>query len=157
LQKIMLDTNQYDKLLDAPVTYDRLLRLQSEEKIELLTTHIQRDELMAMNNIERRMRLEAIFANARLTGTRGIILNKSRLGFARFGDDENHALIEHIRGEAWERKSNDALIAATAAKEADLFVTEDKPLARRLKDYPGLKCEVIDFDEFERRLAKLIF
>ena len=156
MQKIMLDTMGYDKLLNARETYDRLLKLQSERKIELLTTHIQRDELSAIVDIGKRMRLEAIFVHARVIETRGFVLDVSRLGLARFGDDEDHALIQHIRGKAWKRKSNDALIAATAAKEADIFVTEDKPLARRLEDYPGLKCEVIDFDEFEMRLAKLI-
>lgn len=153
VQKIMLDTMQYDKLLNAREKYDRLLKLQSERKIELLTTHIQRDELSAIVDVEKRMRLEAILAHARVIETRGFMLDVSRLGFARFGDDEDHALIQHIRGKAWKRKSNDALIAATAAKEADVFVTEDKSLSRRLKSYPGIKCEIINFKEFERRLG----
>ena len=152
----MLDTNQYDKLLEASETYDRLLRLMSEGKIELLATHIQKDELMAIDNTEKRVRLEAIFGHARLIGTRGIILDKSRWDLARFGDDEDHALIEHIRGDAWERKSNDALIAATAAKDSDVFVTNDKPLTGRLKNYPDIKCEVIHFGEFQRYLTKLV-
>jgi hypothetical protein len=52
-------------------------------------------------------------------------------------------------------KTKDALIAATAAKDADVFMTDDKPLTRRMKSYPGMKCDVIDFEEFERRLANL--
>jgi len=155
MQKIMLDTNQYDRLLTAPETCDRFLKLLSDGKMELLTTHIQRDEISAIDDVEKRVRLEAILTHARLIGTRGAIFDISRWGLARFGDEEDHRLIEHIRGGAWERKSEDALVAATAAKDADLFVTDDKPLTHRLKSYPGMKCELINFEEFEKRLANL--
>jgi predicted nucleic acid-binding protein len=151
----MLDTNQYDRLLAAPETYERLLRLLSDGKAELLTTHVQRDEIMAVEDLGKRARLEALLARARLIATRGIVVGLSRFDLARFGNDEDHNLIEHIRGEAWERKSEDALIAATAAKDADVFVTDDKSLARRLNSYPGRRCEVIDFEGLKRRLADL--
>lgn len=157
MQKIILDTNQYDKLLNAPETYGRLLKLQSEGKLKLLTTHIQKDEILATSDIGKRGRLEVLLAHARLIGTRGAIFDVSRFDLARFGDEDDHALIEHIRGGAWERKSEDALIAATAAKDANVFVTDDKPLTRRLKSYPGLKCEVMNFEAFEGHLANLKF
>ena len=155
VQKIMLDTNQYDRLLAAPETYERLLRLLSDGKIELLTTHIQRDEIMAVGDAGKKGRLQALLAHARLVGTRGFIWGKSRWSLFRYGNHEDHNLIEHIRGTAWDRKSEDALIAATAAKDADMFVTDDKSLARRLNSYPGRRCEVIDFEELKRRLADL--
>lgn len=155
VQKIMLDTNQYDRLLAAPGTYDRLLRLLSEGKIELLTTHIQRDEVMGVGDTEKKARLEALLAHARLIPTRGATFDVSKFDLARFGNDEDQNLIEHIRGTAWERNAKDALIAATASKDADTFVTDDERLARRLKSYPSTQCEVIDFEEFERRLGDL--
>lgn len=155
VQKIMLDTNQYDRLLAAPETYNRLLRLLSEGKIELLTTHIQRDEIMAVGDVEKKARLEALLGHAHLIGTRGAVFGISKFGLARFGSDEDHDLIAHIRGTAWERKTEDALIAATASKDADTFVTNDERLSRRLKSYPSTRCEVIDFEEFESRLIDL--
>lgn len=154
MQKIMLDTNQYDRLLDAPETYDKLLELQSGGKIKLLATHIQKDEILAIDNLGRRRRLEALLAHACLIGTRGAILDVSRFDLAKFGDDKDRALIEHIRGDAWERESEDALIVATAAKDADIFVTDDRPLTRRLKRYPSLRYEVIDFEEFRRQSSR---
>lgn len=153
MQRIMLDTNEFDRLLAAPETCDRLLGVLSEGKIELLTTHIQRDEIMAVDDAGKKARLRALLTHACLVATRGIIFGRSRFGLARFGSDEDHDLIEHIRGEAWERKSGDALIAATAAKDANVFVTDDRRLARRLSSYPGMQCEVIDFEEFQRRLV----
>ena len=155
MQRIMLDTNEYDRLLAAPETYDRLLGLLSEGKIELLSTHVQRDEIMAVDDAAKKVRLEALLAHARLIATQGAILDVSKVGLARLGNDEDHNLIEHVRGEAWQRKSKDALIAATASKDADALVTDDKRLARRLKNHPDTRCEVIDFEEFERRLVDL--
>lgn len=155
VQKMMLDTNQYDRLLAAPDTYEKLLSLVSIGKIELLTTHIQRDEITAVEEPGKKARLAALLAHARMIPTRGAIFDISRFDLARFGDDDDHKLIEHIRGAAWERKSEDALIAATAAKDADVFVTDDKSLARRLKSYPAIRCEVIDFEELDRRLVDL--
>jgi len=155
VQKIMLDTNEYDRLLADPETYGRLLRSLSKGKIELVTAHVQRDEIIAVDDAGKKARLEALLAHARLIATRGFIWDKSRWDLARFGNDKDHNLIEHVRGTAWERKSEDALIAATAAKDADVFVTDDKRLARRLNTYPGMKCEVIDFEELKRRLTNL--
>lgn len=45
MQKIMLDTNEYDRLLAAQDAYDMLLGLLFRGRIELLSTHIQRDEI----------------------------------------------------------------------------------------------------------------
>jgi len=153
--KIMLDTNQYDKLLKAPVTYVRLLELQRQGEIELLTTHIQRDEILAVDDPEKRGRLEALLGQARVIGTRGVVVGVSRVGLATLGDDKDHALIEHIRSRAWKRKTKDALIVATATKDADLLVTDDDRLTRRLERYLGTKCEAINFEEFQTRMANL--
>jgi hypothetical protein len=97
--------------------YDRLLSLLSERKIELFITHIQRDEIVAINDTGKSARLKSLLAHARLMGTRGFIWGKSRWSLFRYGNHEDHNLIEHIRGTALERKSEDALIAATAAKD----------------------------------------
>jgi predicted nucleic acid-binding protein len=153
MRKIMFDTNEFDKLLECPGSYDDLLRLLAEGKIELLSTHIQRDEILATPDTVKKARLEELLTHARMIETRGIVLDISRCDQARYGSDEDHRLIEHIRGTNWERDSKDALIAATAARDADVFVTEDKRLMQRLSSYPGIQCEVIDFTELQRRLA----
>jgi predicted nucleic acid-binding protein len=152
MQTIMFDTNEFDKLAAARDAYERLLALLSEGKIELLTTHIQRDEILAIENTTKKARLLALLSRARMIPTRGIVVGVSRYGQSRYGSDEDHKLIEHIRGERWDRDTNDALIAATAARDAEVFVTDDATLMRRLNSYSNIRCEVIDFKEFERRL-----
>jgi predicted nucleic acid-binding protein len=155
MQKIMLDTNEYDRLLAAQDAYDMLLGLLFKGRIQLLSTHIQRDEILAVSDVVKKSRLESLLAHAHMIATRGIVLGVSRFGLAKYGSDEDHRLIEHVRGSSWKRKTNDALIAATAARDADVFVTDDRPLMQRLSNYPGIQCAVIDFDEFKVRLTNL--
>jgi predicted nucleic acid-binding protein len=157
MQRIMLDTNEYDKLLAAPHVYDRLLALLAEGKIELLATHIQKDEIMAVEDTIKKARLQALLSRARMIATRGSVFGVSRFDQSRFGRDEDHKLIEHkliehIRRSRWDRDTEDALIAATAATDADVLVTDDESLMRRLNSYPSIQCEVIIFKELERRL-----
>jgi hypothetical protein len=150
MQKIMLDANEYDKLLEHPDSYDKLLGLLAEGKIELLSTHIQRDEILATPDPAKKARLEALLTHVRMIETRGVVVDLSRVGLARLGSDEEHRIIYHVR----HRK--DGLIAATATSDADTLVTDDKRFAKRLNKYPGGRCEVIDFTELERRLANCL-
>lgn len=152
--KIMLDTMEYDHLAADTVAYQRIIQLMQEGKVELLSTHIQRDEILAMPNESKRSALEALLNHTTMIGTRGIILGTSRFGQARFGSDEEHKLIEHVRRDRWDRDTEDGLIAATASSDVNVFVTDDKPLTKRLK-LANLKCEVINFDEFKNRLGTI--
>jgi predicted nucleic acid-binding protein len=145
--KIMLDTNEYDKLLEHPESFDKLLRLLAEGRIELLSTHIQRDEILATPDAVKKARLEALLTHARMIETRGIVLDVSRVGEARVGSNDDRRIIDHVRA------IKDGLIAATTSSDADMLVTDDKRFARRLMRYPGNKCEIINFQELEKRLA----
>lgn len=147
----MFDTMEYDKLLENAATWEKLLRLVTEGRIELLTTHIQRDEIMATPDEARRARLMSLFTNAHLIGTRGVVVGTSRSGEARLGSDEDHELTDYVRGNRWDRDTEDSLIAATASGEADTLVTDDRRFIQRLRN-AGVRCDVIEFSEFQRRL-----
>jgi hypothetical protein len=153
MQTIMFDTNEFDKLTAARDAHERLLVLLSERKMELLVTHIQRDEIVAIEDSTKKAQLLDLLGRARMTPTRGAVWGVSGYGQSTYGSDEDHKLIAHIRGDRWDRDTNDALIAATAARDADVFVTDDETLVRRLKSYTGIRCEVINFEELERRLV----
>ncbi len=151
VNRIMLDTNEYDKILTNPDSYDLLLRLLAEGKIELLSTHIQRDEIMGTEDDDeaKKARLGAILCHASMISTRGAVWDVSIHGLSRYGSDEDHGIIDQVRD------VKDGLIAATTSSDADTLVTDDKRFANRLRDYRGSKCEVIEFAELERRLADL--
>jgi predicted nucleic acid-binding protein len=150
----MFDTMEYDKLLENQATYEKLLHLITYRRIELLTTHIQRDEIMATPDEAKRTKLMRLFTTAHLIATRGIIFGTSRFGEARFGRDEDHKVIDDIRGNSWDKDTEDSLIAATASSDADTLVTDDRPFMRRLRD-ANVRCDVIDFGVFQRRLECL--
>jgi predicted nucleic acid-binding protein len=148
MQKIMLDTMEYDKLLATLDSYHRLLRLLSSGRIELLTTHIQRDQIRAAPDHPKKASLLEIFAKARIIGTRGIVFDVSRFDQAKFGSDEDHDIIKRAKD------AKDGLIAATASSGADTLVTDDKNFTKRLRK-AHIECEVIDFTSFEKRLADI--
>ena len=157
IQTIMFDTNAFDKFVAVRDAYETLLALLLEGKIELLVTHIQRDEIAAIENTTKKAQLLALLDRARMIPTRGAVWGVSRWGQSRFGSDDDHKVIEHIRGDRWDRDTNDALIAVTAARDSDVFVTDDDVLMRRLNSYTDIRCEVIDFKELESRLNGLRF
>jgi predicted nucleic acid-binding protein len=150
----MFDTMEYDKLLESPATYEKLLHLITERRIEMLTTHIQRDEITATPDEAKRTRLMSLFTNARPIGTRGVVLDISGVDEARIGGDEDHKLVNDVRGNRWDRDTKDSLIAATASNDADMLVTDDRRFVQRLRD-AHVRCEVIGFTEFQKRLERM--
>ncbi len=128
MRRVMLDTMEYDKLVSAPESYHILLRLLSSGRIELLSTHIQRDQIVAMPDNDKKARLQTILGQARMIETRGIVYDVSRYDEARFGSDEDHNLIDGVKD------VEDGLIAATASSDADTLVTDDE---RDLGDWPS--------------------
>jgi len=119
----------------------------SNGTIELISTHIQRDQILDIpDDPAKKAALEELLTHARMVGTRGVVLDLSRLDEARIGSDEDHKLIDHIGDR------EDALIATTATNDADVLVTDDARFTSKLMSYPGNRCEVIDFSQFEKRL-----
>jgi hypothetical protein len=92
--------------------------------IELLMTHIQQDELFAMQDHEKRSRIFTI--PYVITPTYGMVLGTSKPGLARFGEA---AKLDAIRSPVGGH-TNDALITTTAQYEGATLVTNDKRLGR---------------------------
>jgi predicted nucleic acid-binding protein len=123
----VLDSNVYDQLVETPERQLRFVGAHDRGLIELLMTHIQRDELSQIPDAARRNAILAIpFV---ITPTYGIVLGTSRLGMARFGDPER---IDAIRSPTGEH-TNDALIATTAEYEGAVLVTEERRLTNRAR------------------------
>jgi predicted nucleic acid-binding protein len=149
--RVMFDTMGYDRLSQDEATRRKLMEMIEEGKVVLLTTHIQRDEIMAMNDEAKKSKLLQLLKHAQFIATRGAVYGLSRYGQSRYGSDEDHTIIERIRGKRRDRDTEDSLIAATASGEADTLVTDDHRFTNRLTKV-DVKCEVIDYVEFKRRL-----
>ena len=75
------------------------------------------------------------------------ILDHTPLGEGRLGSGE---VFNRHRGKS--KKTSDAVIADTAATDADIFISNDKRARNRLKKIKS-SCEAYDFDEFRTFLS----
>ena len=129
--RIMLDTNVYDLLLSRPDIIRRAKYAVECGKVELLRTHIQVSELKKMPESKKEKR-EAILALSRMT--KMVPVGAMMIGVStcedRIGDGCNITVADIQTTGA--NSSMDALIAVSADIEADIFVTEDKRLERRI-------------------------
>jgi hypothetical protein len=94
-------------------------------KIELLQTHLQRDELMR----DETRRTRTLVLPCVFVPTYGVVFGTSRPGLAQFGEAEK---LDAIRSESGGH-TNDALIAATAQHHGATLVTDDHRLTNRAK------------------------
>lgn len=167
-----MDTNVYDKLDSDVAVNESLKKLIRDERIELITTHIQEDELA--------MAPEIIGVESEKIPTEGFILGVSRLGEATLGDGSTTKKLP-TAGAVWGvskwgestwgdgsgqgisvddiktdkgNHAKDALIATTATHHADYLITEDKRLLKKMKRL-SIKCVVLDFEGLKNLLANL--
>lgn len=148
MEIFMLDTNIFDKIIGNEGLKTRIMELKNKGQVAILTTHIQIDELSATSDVVKRERLLE-WANeiCEFIPTMGFVLDVSRVGMARLSDGEG---IERIR-QGNSRRTQDALIAATASSDANFLVTEDHSFATRVQKNLT-NVQVLNFSKFVRKL-----
>ncbi len=128
--RIMLDTMICDRLIATPML-NQLNELVAFGELDILTTHVQEDELAGIRDPSK-------WAAASRVPRRGIptaifVVGISRLGLARLREPiQGGVEYDDIRTENG-RHVRDAVIACTAARDADILVTEDRRLAHRVR------------------------
>ncbi len=143
--RLMLDTMIYDEIVETPGILELLPRLVDEGEMEILVPHIQEDELA--NDPDERKRAEVAKIPRQEIPTRGAVWDTSKWDKATWGDgSEGGVGVNEIRSERGGH-THDALIATSAAGNADVLVTEDNRLKNRLKDSNSI-CEVWTFERF---------
>lgn len=151
MMRIMLDTMIYDKIIETPGMTEQLNQLSMEGKIEILSTHIQEDELAAIPDKQKRTAVQAI--RRREVPTSGAIWNVSKWGKATWGDGSSGGIaIADIRSPC-KGHSHDALIGTTAARDVDVLVTDDGRLANRMRASKS-PCQVWGFARFKAFLSR---
>jgi len=146
MDRIMLDTNALSYIAEENLM-QKIKELASNGIIEILVTHAQMDEVDATPDVEKAKKMLEI--PAKIIPTDGFILDVSRLGQAKFCDENDR--IEELRANS--RKPNpsrDALIGITAIKNLDFFVTDDKKLRRRITKI-GFSNKLLSFHNFKKR------
>lgn len=149
--RLMLDTMIFTYIVDDAPLAEVVLDAARSGSITIVTTHVQEDQIAANPDREKR---EAISRIPRtVVPSTGFALDVSRLGMARLADEETSATIERI-GQRHLKTVKDALIAASARDEADVLVTDDEKLRRRVVR-EGLNVPLLTFEQFRRHVWSL--
>lgn len=151
MKRIAIDSNVVDAIADTPGFLEAIQAAAEQERLSIITTHLQRDEIP---DAERRVRLLAVYdaLPSEDMATLGFVLDVSRLDHGRMTDGVDY---ENFIGMGNPKKyAEDALIAATADAEADVLVTRESQTVRgRLphrarRTFPTLP--IWDFATFSR-------
>jgi predicted nucleic acid-binding protein len=153
----MIDTNIFDAILEAPTSVALLNDLTNRGKLVIMVTHVQADEIAAMSEAKREKR-EALqnIAGELITTTlptSGAIWGVTKWGQGMFGDGTDELRIGDIM-RSNSKDAQDALIAITAAAHADVLVTNEEALPRRIRA-KGATLEVLNFEHFLERVRAL--
>ncbi len=128
--RVMLDTNVFDGIVGTAGLVDRLNRLTRTGRLAIITTPVQEQELAEIADQTHRRAVQRV--------ERQVVPTSE----APEGAGPSAAALmptpKHWR---------DATIGATASASADLLVTRDAGLTRRLAAHPG-SCRVISFAAF---------
>ena len=146
-QKIMFDTNAFDKLLNVLDVFR-----SNANNFDFYITAIQVEELAKINDIKCETRIKNFLALCELRAIlvpTSFVFDHTRLGFACFSDssDNTYELLLN------ENKSdvNDALIGETAKREKCTLITDDTKFIKKL-------CKVdiptMTFQEFYEKILQ---
>jgi hypothetical protein len=150
--KVMLDSNVHDEVIAVPGFSDRLRRAIVAGDIQIVTTHVQRDELERIADPVKRA--AALDVPGAVTATAGAVWSVSRCDQAKYGEgDGDIKYAEIFKGNP--RDIEDALIAITAASEVDVLVTQEKTKLPSRILATGSKLKVWDFDRLRRYVDDL--
>ena len=156
MKKIVFDSNVFDKIIEDREAFEKLTQKMRTRVIQVITTHIQRDELSRTSDLVKRTKLlDTYDALANEVPTSGAIWGVSKWGKALWGTARQNDILENIKLNN-PKHAEDALIAVTANSQADLFVTEENPkrLPHRIKQ-AGLNIEVCNWVQFRNWIFEL--
>jgi hypothetical protein len=145
--RFLIDANIIDRFLEMPDLIDKIQQAAKRGSLTIIETHILRDQLEATKDEQRRARLLAVYEALPKTpvATSAFILDASRLDVATPGDESMSASIGRLKPSRDLGGLKDALLAVTAAGKADVLVTEDTRLKRKIG---GTSISAWGFDQF---------
>jgi hypothetical protein len=151
--RVMLDSNIFDEIIKTPGLAGQMRSLTASGRLDIVVTHVQEDELARIPDTEKRRAIQQV--PRRSVPTAVLVLDVSRLGQARLGEGHEGGLeYDTLHGDN-SKRVQDAVIALTAAAEAedvDAFVTVDDRLARWVRA-KAKTLRVWNFSELQLRVS----
>lgn len=154
--KFMLDSMIYDLVASEQELSDRIKAAVVKGTMTVLSTHIQEDQLAATPDLTKRNPLLSTLSKITPNHipTAGAVWDMSKWGDCTWGNGSDSGIgLEQVASPGGGHVA-DALVATTAAREADVLVTEDKRLRNRLRGL-GTGCEVWGFERFRAHVLGL--
>jgi hypothetical protein len=143
--RIMLDSNVHDLIMTDRAVLSEIRQRVAGGRLTFVSTHVQRDEL-SLAPEPKRAELLAIYGLAEKVSTTGAVWDVSSWDECSWGTSEvSAALVALMSGNP--KHAEDALIAATAAGEADALVTNDTRLVSKIRR-AELSVNVWSWSEF---------
>jgi hypothetical protein len=125
---VVLDNDATQQLAGDSAALDVLRRAVRDGRLQLLATHVLRDEVAAWRIARKRAPKEALLADAVDVPTGGIIFDQSKFDQMAWAPDDE-AFDRLMRGDG-QRHGHDALISSTAlAQNAALVSRPSRPSA----------------------------
>src|SRR5262245_42570884 len=149
MKRIAIDTMIVDKIMETPGVLERVQAAGAAGKLSIVGSHIIRDQLEATPDPDHRQRLLSTYEGLPLKSvpTWGAVWGVSKYNQSLWGDGAETGIpIDEARTRG-RGALQDALIATTAAGEADVLVTDEWDLTKRVKR-SGAQCEVWRFAQF---------
>lgn len=149
--RVIFDTNAYDEVVARPGLLNRIQELASLEKLRIVHTHVQEDQIARIRYPAKRANLEQ--AHGVKVPTSGAVWDVSRWGDSTWGSGTGEVQLGDVMTSDGNH-AEDALIASTASVQADILVTGDKRLRKRIQAKTP-RLAVVTVDEFVARIASL--
>jgi hypothetical protein len=134
--KAMLDSMIFDLLIADEEAAACVRQAIADDRLDILITHVQRDQHTDTPDADKRAKLAQMRSaiQAEVIPTHGAVVGVSRVGMARLTDENDrlHEVLTRIPA-GNSRHITDALITATTMGDADVLVTEDGLLRRRVQ------------------------
>ncbi len=149
--RIMLDTNIYDQICARRDLPRKVNDAHHAGKVLILCTHIQQDEIAQIPDEDKRAIMSSVVGTR--IATSGAAWGVSRWGLSTWGDGSGDVRIGDIATSSGNHV-RDGLIASTDAAAADVLVTEDQRLQKRVCRASST-LEVWDFQKFVKYIEGL--
>lgn len=149
--RVMIDSNIYDKIAEDNLQ-GKITALCRRGSIEVLTTHIQLDELSNVLDDHYRSQLRSVEASCVPTDV--IAWDVSRWDECKWGNRAANSLFTELKGDK-SKRIRDAIIGTTAENIADIIVTEDVSFSNGLRRVAP-NVEVYRYSAFKALLDSLV-
>jgi hypothetical protein len=133
MRRVVLDSDAVNPLALDPAAVEVVRRAVVEGRLQILATHILREEVSATPDDEKRAKLQALLDLAVDVPTGGFVFDRSRFDQASFTRDDG--TFETLRNNnAGPRHVNDALTASAAQAQGCPLVVIDGRLTKRARE-----------------------